>query len=79
VEDAIVALNALWVTKNKRIDPTILAPLVQDVRGTRSYGSAAMELAYVASGRLDAYLTMRLAPWDFAAGKIMIEELGGVV
>ncbi|MCA1062219.1 inositol monophosphatase family protein [Rossellomorea sp. AcN35-11] len=79
VQDAIVALNALWVTENKRIDPTILAPLVKDVRGTRSYGSAAIELAYVASGRLDAYLTMRLAPWDFAAGKILIEEVGGVV
>ncbi|BCB03201.1 inositol monophosphatase family protein [Bacillus sp. KH172YL63] len=79
VEDAIVALNALWVTDNKRINPAILSPLVKDVRGTRSYGSAAIELAYVASGRLDAYLTMRLAPWDFAAGKIMIEELGGVV
>jgi myo-inositol-1(or 4)-monophosphatase len=79
VQDAIVGLNALWVTENKRIDSSILAPLVHDVRGTRSYGSAAMELAYVASGRLDAYLTMRLAPWDFAAGKIMIEELGGVV
>lgn len=79
VQDAIVALNALWVTENKRIDRTILEPLVKDVRGTRSYGSAAIELAYVASGRLDAYLTMRLAPWDFAAGKIMIEEVGGIV
>jgi myo-inositol-1(or 4)-monophosphatase len=79
IEDSIVALNALWVTENKRIDPTILAPLVQTVRGVRSYGSAALEMAYVASGRLDAYLTMRLAPWDFAAGKILIEEVGGKV
>ena len=45
----------------------------------RSYGSAALELAYVATGRLDSYISMRLAPWDFAGGKIIIEELGGIV
>ena len=65
--------------KNQRIDPEILAPLVNDVRGTRSYGSAALEMAYIAAGRLDAYITMRLAPWDFAAGAILIEETGGEV
>lgn len=79
VEDSVIALNAQWMTTNKRIDPTVLAPLVQKVRGTRSYGSAAIEMAYIASGRLDAYISMRLAPWDFAAGKILIEEVGGVV
>ena len=50
---------------------------MNDVRGTRSYGSAAIEMAYIATGRLDAYITMRLAPWDFAAGAILIEETGG--
>jgi myo-inositol-1(or 4)-monophosphatase len=79
VEDSVIALNAQWMTTNKRIDPAVLAPLVQKVRGTRSYGSAAIEMAYIAAGRLDAYISMRLAPWDFAAGKILIEEVGGVV
>jgi myo-inositol-1(or 4)-monophosphatase len=79
VEDSVIALNAQWVSSNKRIDPALLTPLVQTVRGTRSYGSAAIEMAYIASGRLDAYISMRLAPWDFAAGKILIEEVGGVV
>ncbi|MGD6803521.1 inositol monophosphatase family protein [Rossellomorea vietnamensis] len=79
VRDSIIGVNALWVTDNKKIDREVLGPLVRDVRGTRSYGSAAMEMAYVASGRIDGYMTMRLAPWDFAAGKIIIEEVGGVV
>ncbi|MBM7703370.1 inositol monophosphatase family protein [Metabacillus iocasae] len=79
IEEAIVGLNATWVTENKRIDPTVLGPLVRRVRGTRSYGSAAVELAYVAAGRLDAYITMRLAPWDFAAGMILVHEVGGTV
>lgn len=79
VDKAIVSINASWVIKNKIINPEILAALVNDVRGTRSYGSATLEMAYIATGRLDAYITMRLAPWDFAAGAILIEETGGKV
>jgi len=79
VEEAIIGLNSTWVTKNKRIDPNILAPLARDARGTRSFGSACLELAYVASGRMDAYITLRLSPWDYAAGKVLVEELGGKV
>jgi myo-inositol-1(or 4)-monophosphatase len=78
VSESIVAMNAMWVVENRRLPRELLAPLVKDVRGTRSYGSAAMEMVYVASGRIDAYITPRLAPWDFAAGVIMVEELGGV-
>jgi myo-inositol-1(or 4)-monophosphatase len=78
VKEAIIALNATWVTPNRRINHELLIPLVKDVRGTRSYGSAAMEMVYVTSGRIDAYITPRLAPWDIAAGIIMIKELGGV-
>jgi myo-inositol-1(or 4)-monophosphatase len=79
IEKAIMGINTTWVIENKRIDPQILTPLVKKVRGTRSYGSAAIELAYVATGRLDIYITMRLSPWDFAAGLIIIEEVGGKV
>jgi myo-inositol-1(or 4)-monophosphatase len=79
VPKAIIGLNSTWVTENKRIDPAILGVLVKDLRGTRSYGSAALELASVAAGRFDGYISLRLAPWDFAAGKILVEELGGVV
>jgi myo-inositol-1(or 4)-monophosphatase len=79
IEEAIISINPIWVTENKRIDHRLISPIVKKVRGARSYGSAALECAYVASGRLDAYLTMRLAPWDFAAGIILVEEVGGVM
>jgi myo-inositol-1(or 4)-monophosphatase len=79
VGESIIGINATWVTENKRINHNKMAALVRDARGTRSYGSAALELIYVATGRLDAYISMRLAPWDFAAGVIIIEELGGSV
>ncbi|WP_153126495.1 inositol monophosphatase family protein [Peribacillus tepidiphilus] len=79
VEESIVGINAAWILKNKVIDPSKLLTLVHDVRGTRSYGSAAIELANVAAGRIDAYITMRLAPWDFAGGAVLVEEVGGEV
>ncbi|GER68431.1 inositol-1-monophosphatase [Weizmannia acidilactici] len=79
LEDTILALNPFCIVENRIIDPKKLASLVRNVRGTRCYGSAALELAYVAAGRLDAYVTMRLSPWDFAAGKVIVEEVGGIV
>lgn len=79
VEESIIALNATWVMQNRRIDHNLLIPLAKDARGTRSYGTAALELAFVATGRLDAYISLRLAPWDIAGGAVIVEELGGVV
>lgn len=77
VAEAILAVNARWLVENKQIDPNALMKLVYDVRGTRSYGSAALEIAYVAAGRVDAYISMRLSPWDFAGGIVILEEVGG--
>jgi len=79
LEESVIALNATWLVENKRMNHEVLAPLVQTVRGIRSYGSAALEMVYVATGRLDAYISPRLAAWDYAAGKIIVEEVGGVV
>ncbi|MDQ0227028.1 inositol monophosphatase family protein [Metabacillus niabensis] len=79
IEKAILGINPVWVTENPRIDYQLIVPIVKKVRGTRSYGSAALECAYVAAGRLDGYMTMRLAPWDFAAGLVLIEEVGGSI
>ena len=46
-------------------------------QGVRRAGSAALDLAYVAAGRLDAHWELRLKPWDSAAGALMIQEAGG--
>ncbi|MEE9270505.1 MAG: inositol monophosphatase family protein [Candidatus Krumholzibacteria bacterium] len=48
-------------------------------RGIRRGGSATLDLAYVAIGRVDAFWEMTLSPWDMAAGVILIEEAGGTV
>lgn len=47
--------------------------------GIRRAGSAALDLAYVAAGRLDGYWEFGLRPWDIAAGVLMVREAGGVV
>jgi len=51
-------------------------PQVADIRRT---GSAALDLAYVAAGRLDAYWEIGLEKWDLAAGALLVEEAGGTV
>lgn len=45
----------------------------------RRIGSAAIELAYVAAGRVDLYLERNLKPWDFAAAIVILEEAGGII
>lgn len=52
-----------------------ILPLSGDVRRS---GSAALDLAYVASGRLDAFWEMGLKPWDVAAGSLLVKEAGGI-
>ena len=47
--------------------------------GLRRPGSAALDLAYVATGRLDGFFEKGLAPWDIAAGSLLITEAGGIV
>ena len=47
--------------------------------GVRRAGSAALDLAYIASGRLDGFWEMGLQPWDMAAGILLIKEAGGII
>lgn len=53
--------------------------IAQATHGLRRLGSAALDLAYVASGRLDAYFETGLKPWDAAAGALLVQEAGGTV
>ena len=53
--------------------------VLKATRGIRRDGSAALDLCYVAAGRLDAYWEMKLHAWDVAAGNLIVEEAGGRV
>jgi myo-inositol-1(or 4)-monophosphatase len=48
-------------------------------QGVRRLGSAALDLSYVAAGRVDGFWEIRLSPWDVAAGGLIVEEAGGTV
>ncbi len=56
-----------------------LAAIIPHTAGVRRSGSAALDLAYVAAGRLDGYWEFGLAPWDMAAGALLVREAGGIV
>lgn len=79
LKQAIIGINASWVVPNKYIEHEGMVKLSNAARGTRSYGSAAIEIAYVATGKLDAYISMRLSPWDIAGGMVIAKEVGAIV
>ena len=57
----------------------LLGYLLQNTRGLRRFGSAAVDLAYVACGRFDAFYEYGLNPWDVAAGSLIVQQAGGTV
>lgn len=78
--DAVLATGFAYVrneTPNANLDN--FTRLASVVRGIRRAGSAALDLAYVAAGRLDGFWEMHLQPHDVAAGACIIREAGGRV
>ena len=55
------------------------ANFIMEARAIRRDGSAALDLCYVAAGRFDGFWELKLNPWDVAAGKLIVEEAGGVM
>lgn len=68
-------------TKFEKIDQylSVLQELMLKTRGVRRLGSAAVDLAYVACGRFDAFFEYNLNAWDVAAGALLVQEAGGMV
>lgn len=57
----------------------LLKSMVTQAQGVRRAGSAAIDLCYVAAGRLDGFWEQDLKPWDTAAGSLIVKEAGGVL
>ena len=66
--------------RTEEIEPyvRVMAAVMREVAGLRRPGSAALDLADVACGRFDAFWELTLAPWDVAAGILLVREAGGV-
>src|SRR5699024_4751238 len=77
IQESVLCMSHRWFMPNRFVDEEMMHDLSRKVRGLRSYGSAAIELAYVAEGAADAYISMGLEPWDVAAGRIILNEVGG--
>lgn len=77
--DAIISVGLAKVTETIEQNLPVLQDLIHRVRKSRMMGSAALDLAYVASGRLDAYIEAGISVWDVAAGNLLVERAGGQV
>ena len=77
IEDAVIAMG--FSKSKENLDKSLphLVRLARRAKKIRIMGSAALELAYVASGRLDAYIERRINLWDVAAGSLLVENAGG--
>ncbi|MBM7542749.1 inositol monophosphatase family protein [Amphibacillus cookii] len=76
IEESLFCVNHLWLAPNDDLNEKKLQQLVGDSRGFRCIGSAALELAYVATGRIDGALYNGLGAWDFGAAYVMLQEQG---
>ncbi|MBA2245482.1 MAG: inositol monophosphatase [Gemmatimonadota bacterium] len=84
IDDPSAALLATgFPFKTGKGDPESYFRLVTEflhtTHGVRRAGSAALDLAYVASGRVEAFFEIGLSPWDIAAGMLLVTEAGGKV
>jgi myo-inositol-1(or 4)-monophosphatase len=74
---SLIATNYFSIGANTLLDPALVAQIGFSSHGVRSSGSAALDLAYVAAGRLDLMWDFGLKPWDVAAGRLLVVEAGG--
>jgi len=80
LEESLVATGFPYSIREKSEEVTrLLAAVLKEVQGVRRAGAAALDLAYVACGRLDGFFEQELKPWDVAAGGLLVEEAGGRV
>ena len=79
LSDAILSVGFSKTATTITSGLPVLAQMVHRARKCRLMGSAALDMAYVACGRLDAYIEQAVSLWDIAAGKILVEKAGGRV
>lgn len=77
LSEAVVSVGMSKSAEISRHATAILEKYVHRARKCRLMGSAALDLAYVACGRLDAYIEQAVSLWDVAAGKLLVEAAGG--
>ena len=81
LDRALIGTGFPFRQADVEMDPylTMLGKIIRNTSGVRRPGAAALDLCYVAAGRLDGFWEAGLAPWDLAAGGLMIREAGGII
>jgi len=79
LEFALVATGFGYQAEVRAGQADLLTRVLPRVRDIRRAGAAALDLAWVAAGRLDAYFERGLKPWDWAAARLLIAEAGGAL
>lgn len=79
VAEAVVSVGLSKTSTTIEAGLPVLSDLVHRARKCRLLGSAALDMAYVACGRFDAYVEQGISLWDIAAGWILVENAGGKV
>jgi len=77
--EAVISIGLAKTGETINTNFPLLQQMIHRVRKCRVLGSAALDLAYVASGRLDAYIETGISLWDIAAGALLVENAGGTV
>jgi myo-inositol-1(or 4)-monophosphatase len=76
---ALIATGFGYDAERRSKQGAVLARVLPRIRDIRRAGAAALDLCWVAAGRLDGYYERGLWPWDWAAARIVVEEAGGAV
>jgi myo-inositol-1(or 4)-monophosphatase len=77
--DAVISIGLAKTGETINTNFPLLQQMIHRVRKCRVLGSAALDLAYVACGRMDAYIETGISLWDIAAGALLVENAGGTV
>ena len=76
---ALVATGFSYEPERRAAQADVIRELLPRVRDIRRAGAAALDLAWLAAGRVDAFFERGLHHWDWAAGRLLVEEAGGTV
>jgi len=76
---ALLATGFGYVAEQRATQGRIIAKVLGEARDVRRFGSAALDLSWVASGRFDGYFESVEKPWDWMAGALLVREAGGRV
>jgi myo-inositol-1(or 4)-monophosphatase len=77
LEQSLVATGFSYEPDRRAVQAQAIAKLLPRARDIRRAGAAALDLAWVAAGRVDAFFERGLKHWDWAAGRLLVEEAGG--